>query len=89
MPMKTFLQSVAESLLNRFGNNLSQLVVVFPGKRAGLFLDQALAAATDAPLWSPSYTTISDKVMKVAEKLFVGTDILHIAVFQRGDERTV
>ena len=27
--------------------------------------------------------------MKVAEKLFVGTDILHIAVFQRGDERTV
>lgn len=60
MPMKTFLQSVAESLLNRFGNNLSQLVVVFPGKRAGLFLDQALAAATDAPLWSPSYTTISE-----------------------------
>ena len=29
------------------------------------------------------------KVVKVAEKLFVGTDILHIAVFQRGDERTV
>ena len=29
------------------------------------------------------------KVMRVAEKLFVGTDILHIAVFQRGDERTV
>ena len=29
------------------------------------------------------------KVLKVAEKIFVGTDILHIAVFQRGDERTV
>ena len=29
------------------------------------------------------------KIMKVAEKLFVGTDILHIAVFQRGDDRTV
>ena len=29
------------------------------------------------------------KVMKVAEKLFVGTDILHIAVFKRGDDRTV
>lgn len=29
------------------------------------------------------------KVMKVADKLFVGTDILHIAVFQRGDDRTV
>jgi len=29
------------------------------------------------------------KVTKVADKLFVGTDILHIAVFQRGDDRTV
>ena len=29
------------------------------------------------------------KVMKVADKLFVGTDLLHIAVFQRGDDRTV
>ena len=29
------------------------------------------------------------KIMKVADKLFVGTDILHIAVFQRGDDRTV
>ena len=29
------------------------------------------------------------KVVKVAEKLFIGTDILHIAIFHRGDERTV
>lgn len=29
------------------------------------------------------------KVMRVADKLFVGTDILHIAVFTRGDDRTV
>ncbi len=29
------------------------------------------------------------KVMKVADKLFVGTDILHIAIFTRGDDRTV
>ena len=29
------------------------------------------------------------KIVKVAEKLFVGNDILHIAVFQRGDDRTV
>ena len=29
------------------------------------------------------------KIQKVAEKLFVGTDILHIAVFKRGDDRTI
>ena len=29
------------------------------------------------------------KVIKVAEKIFVGTDTIHIAVFKRGDDRTV
>ena len=29
------------------------------------------------------------KIVKVAEKLFIGSDILHIAVYRRGDERTV
>ncbi|MBS1741621.1 MAG: DNA gyrase/topoisomerase IV subunit A [Bacteroidetes bacterium] len=28
------------------------------------------------------------KVVKVAEKVFIGKDILHVAVFQKGDERT-
>ena len=29
------------------------------------------------------------KVCKVADKLFIGTDVLHIAIFKRGDDRTV
>ena len=29
------------------------------------------------------------KVMRVAEKLFIGTDILHIAIFKRNDDRTI
>ena len=29
------------------------------------------------------------KIIKVAEKIFIGTDILHIAIFKRGDDRTV
>ncbi len=58
--MTSFLQSVAKSLLERFGTNLSQLVVVFPGKRARLFLDQALVEASDAPVWTPAYRTISE-----------------------------
>lgn len=58
--MSSFLQSVASSLLQRFGNNLSQLVVVFPGKRASLFLDQALMEASPTPVWTPTYRTISE-----------------------------
>lgn len=58
--MQTFLQAVAASLLKRFGTNLSGLTVVFPGKRASLFLDQALAQLAGGPVWSPRYRTISE-----------------------------
>ncbi len=58
--MITFLQHVANSLLDRYGNNLSEIVVVFPGKRASLFLDQALVDSSSTPVWAPTYRTISE-----------------------------
>lgn len=58
--MKTFLEHVATSLLQRFGSNLSHVTVVFPGKRASLFLNQALAEQSPSPVWAPHYQTISD-----------------------------
>ena len=58
--MQSFLQHVAASLLDKYGSDLSRLTVVFPGKRASLFLDQALAEASSAPVWTPRYQTISE-----------------------------
>ena len=60
MNMTTFLEHVAKSLLSKFGNNLSGLTVVFPGKRASLFLNNALAELSDKPVWAPTYRTISE-----------------------------
>ena len=39
----SFLQHVASSLKNKFGDNLSRVAVVFPNKRANLFLNEYLA----------------------------------------------
>ena len=36
--MKTFLKYVARDILEKYGNNLSDIAVVFPNKRAALFL---------------------------------------------------
>ena len=58
--MNTFLEHVAQSLLQKYGSNLSQVTVVFPGKRASLFLNQALAEQSSAPVWAPRYQTISE-----------------------------
>ena len=58
--MKTFLEYVAEDILQKYGSDLSRIAVVFPNKRAALFLNQYLASKSDSPIWSPAYITISD-----------------------------
>lgn len=58
--MPSFLEYVATDLLSKYGTNLSRVAVVFPNKRASLFLNEYLARLTDKPLWSPAYITISD-----------------------------
>ena len=58
--MNSFLEHVAADLLHRFGTNLSRVAVVFPNKRASLFLNEHLARLAAQPLWSPAYITISD-----------------------------
>ena len=56
----SFLEHVTSDLLARFGTDLSRVAVVFPNKRASLFLNDYLAHQAERPLWSPAYITISD-----------------------------
>lgn len=58
--MKTFLDTVATDLYHKYNGDLSTVTIVFPNKRASLFLNKALANITDKPMWSPQYTTISE-----------------------------
>ena len=58
--MKSFLEHVAQDLLSRYGYDLSRVAVVFPNKRASLFLNEHLALLAQNPVWSPTYITISD-----------------------------
>ena len=65
--MKTYLQHVANDLLERFGKDMSRVAIVFPNKRASLFLNQYLVREAarhtgedTTVIWSPAYITISD-----------------------------
>ena len=74
--MSSFLEYVASELLKRFGTNLSRVAVVFPNKRASLFLNDYLAHQAGRPLWSPAYITISDlfrshSQLKVADPILL------------------
>lgn len=65
MAMK-FLELVAQDLLQTFGNNLSGVTVVIPGKRARLFMNQYLAMLSEKPVWSPQYQTIDELFLELS-----------------------
>ena len=61
MERKGFLRLVAEDVCEQFQGDYSDLTVVFPNKRASLFLNQELKRlGGDKPFWTPQYVTISD-----------------------------
>lgn len=72
--MRTFLEYVAEDIVGKYGSDLSHTAVVFPNKRAALFLNEYLARQYDKPLWSPVYITISDLFRKHSS-MIVGDSI--------------
>ncbi|MBQ9177806.1 MAG: PD-(D/E)XK nuclease family protein, partial [Prevotella sp.] len=63
----TFIKYVANDILEKYGTNLSDITVVFPNKRAALFLNQAFADISDKPIWSPSYITINELLHSMSD----------------------
>ena len=72
--MKKFLEYVAEDIISKYGTDLSRIAVVFPNKRASLFLNELLAKQARHPIWSPAYITISE-FFNQHSKLTIGDSI--------------
>ncbi len=60
MTSSPFLKEIASFLLKPGEYNLSETCVVFPNKRARLYLSKYLGELTDKPVWAPAYTTINE-----------------------------
>lgn len=71
---KSFLEYTAQDLVAKYGSDLSRLTIVFPNKRASLFMNEHLARMVDRPLWSPTYITISE-LFRQQTDLVVGDEI--------------
>lgn len=92
--MKSFLEHVAQDILQKYGNDLADIAVVFPNKRAALFLNQQLAQLTDKPMWSPAYITISElfrqhSTLTVADSLKCVADLHKSFVAMTGKQETL
>jgi hypothetical protein len=58
--MEYFLESIAQSLNEEFGNELNSHCLVFPNRRAGLYFLKYLAERIEKPVWAPSIITINE-----------------------------
>lgn len=92
--MKTFLEYVAEDMLEKYGTDLSHMAVVFPNKRASLFFNECLARQAGRPIWSPAYLTISELFrqhadLQVADSIKLICDLHKCFVKETGINETL
>ncbi|MEO9485182.1 MAG: PD-(D/E)XK nuclease family protein [Ekhidna sp.] len=55
-----FLSEVADHLLTQHKDRLGDCTVIFPNRRAGLFLKKHLSQKVDRPVWSPATLSLED-----------------------------
>ena len=56
-----FLKLIADDIYEQYGNDLSNVTIIVPNKRASLFFNQYLSKhIKDEPIWSPRFTSIGE-----------------------------
>lgn len=91
---KSFLEYAAQDIIRQYGSDLSRIAIVFPNKRASLFMNEHLAHLVDRPLWSPAYITISDLFRRhsdltVGDEIKLICDLYKVSVQCTGNDETL
>ena len=60
--MMSFIGDLAEQLLKRY-KDPRNLKVIFPNKRAGLFLQKELGKRIKEPIWLPQISSLEDFIL--------------------------
>lgn len=63
----TFLEKTAQHLIDNYSDNLSELCIVLPNKRAGLFLKQYLSKLIDKPIWLPNIIGTEELIEQLSD----------------------
>lgn len=54
-----FLESLAQSILNEYGEDLSHLIIIFPNQRSAVLFTRCLSKIAQKNIWSPQLHSIS------------------------------
>ena len=64
--MEKFINKIAKEIFVSRKGDFKDLIVVMPGKRAGLFFKKALSELSDKPLWSPELYSIESWLEEIS-----------------------
>jgi CRISPR/Cas system-associated exonuclease Cas4 (RecB family) len=64
--MSSFLGQLVDELYDKHKGDLSELCIVFPTRRAGLFFKKYLSAKIETPHWSPVIFSIQDFIRNLS-----------------------
>jgi ATP-dependent helicase/nuclease subunit B len=65
--MKPFLAQLAEHIYLNYKDSMSNVCIVLPNRRAGVFLKAHLARLLDKPIWAPQVFATEDFVAKLSK----------------------
>ncbi|HLN54530.1 MAG TPA: PD-(D/E)XK nuclease family protein [Bacteroidales bacterium] len=80
--MEYFLERIARSLREDFGNDLNRHCLVFPGRRAGLYLLKYLSHGLSKPIWAPATYTINDLFRTLSPLQTAGNELLLFELYR-------
>jgi ATP-dependent helicase/nuclease subunit B len=64
--MTRFLEKTADYLYKNYGDKISDLCIVVPNRRAGLFLQKYLGNSIGKTIWSPAIFSIEDFLINIS-----------------------
>ena len=64
--MAGFLEKTADYLYKKYGDKISDLCIVLPNRRAGLFLQKYIGKNLGKTIWSPTIFSIEDFLINIS-----------------------
>ncbi|MFN8396309.1 MAG: PD-(D/E)XK nuclease family protein [Bacteroidia bacterium] len=71
--MPGFIEQLGRALLDKYGKDLGEICVVFPSKRACVFLEAELARISPTSSWSPQILAIEDFITQLVPSRMLDT----------------
>lgn len=63
--MQTFLDQVAEKVLEQTEHSMESICLVTPNRRAGLFLKKSFSVKINRPIWAPDVLSMEDFIQRI------------------------